>query len=1704
VSGSGVISFNAGQNVMIASGNVSTAGNVSLTSGTGSVNESGAGTISGLLLSTNSATGTTLSNANVVSQFNAINSGLGVISLTNDTPVMITGITQTGTGNVSVNNTGNINLTGTIAAGSSNNLFLTSSGSISETGSGVISNGNLVQTISVGGTLLNAVSNTFSQFNAANTGNGSVQLSDAAALTVTGISESGGGNIDLTDSNSSGITTSGGLFTVSSPATETINITANAMSFGAQVGGTSTGSGSTGTVILQPDTAGSSLGIAGASGTLQLTSTSLNNVYATNVRLGNSTAGNLSVGAFTPTATFASSNLTLDTAGSITQTGALNLGIDNAGLIVRDASSVALTNNGNVLSNIAATVSGAAQFTTSSALTVASLTDDLGTINGMSANNQNISLISGSTIHESGIAAIINTNLLTTSSVGGQTLTNNNAVSSFNATNISGSDVQFTDTAALTVTGISVSDGGNIALTDSNSGGITTTGGLFTVSSPATETINIMANNMSFGAQVGGTSTGNGSTGTVILQPDTLGNSLGIAGASGTLQLTAASLNNVYATNVRLGNSTAGNISVGAFTPTTTFASGNLTLDTAGSITQTGALNLGTDNAGFIVRDASSVALTNSASVLSNIAATVNGAAQWTTSGTLTVAALTDDLGTVNGISANNQNVSLTSGSTINESGAAVITNTNLLTTSSVGGQTLINSNAVSSLNAANNGGVISLTNNAPLNITAITETGTGNITVNNVGDINVTGSIAAGAANTVNLATSGAIAESGSGLISGAALVATSVNGETLGGANAMTSFTATNTNGNAISLINTATPLTIARISQTGTGNVSVNNTGAITLTGTISAGSTNNLVLTSSNTIGETGSGVISSGNLVQTASVGGTLFNAAANNFAQFNASNTGSGNIALTDAATTLNITGISQNGGGSVSLTEADVLSVANGASINSGNAALTITATNLNMNSTGVLNSGTGNITITQNTPSDTIGLGNTSGSMTITGSNLQNIFASNLTLSAPSNGEIIVDGITSANSANISNTVILSAVNGPTASIVFQNNPASFKALTVNSNDGITISHGAPLTTTVGNLVLNLDVNGAGGVLDLNDNVTAAGTLTLNATGGGIILTDPVITGNGGITFNGTVNGSVPVTINSGVNNTVFEQAVGNLAPIGDGTGFSITLNSTGTTSFAESVTANSGISAMGPVIFNDTVMLANSGSGSNFTSSVTLNNPSGMSINGYNGLNFNGGLIDTGGSITVNSNNSALNIAALTLSSAATLNTVGGNITLGTITGGQNLTLNAGAAGNITFNGNAELNNLDIINANIMTNHATINASTFIQQAGTLSNLGNLSNQVLNVVGNASITEGTVNGNINLGSLTLDVGNANLFGTVAGLFGQPAINTVTLLNTITAGTHFLDGIDMFNGNSVSNPSPPLTTTPISIQQTSPNLQQITSSQQINQGSTVTPNVGNVTVENVIAGGNALSSRLNGLVLPSTVAAALNPNSVLQGIASNTFTNPIANTLALPNTIPLVNALPSASTLSSGLSQALSSLETMALAAIDALDNMIKAGLYILSLVNPYTWTLLLLTTGTGVLFLRRKALSAALMSNKTYADMSFKLRTDVNNINGCAQIIYNESIGKVSATQKEFLHDILFGVNDVLQILTNVETNKMNVLSPKLVFRLRTALNDIKGFSQVIYEGMAGAVTNGQREFLLNISQGSDDILQLIPAQ
>ncbi|SCA58957.1 hypothetical protein AB751O23_BM_00010, partial [Chlamydiales bacterium SCGC AB-751-O23] len=168
---------------------------------------------------------------------------------------------------------------------------------------------------------------------------------------------------------------------------------------------------------------------------------------------------------------------------------------------------------------------------------------------------------------------------------------------------------------------------------------------------------------------------------------------------------------------------------------------------------------------------------------------------------------------------------------------------------------------------------------------------------------------------------------------------------------------------------------------------------------------------------------------------------------------------------------------------------------LATGAELNSGGTQISLEANDLSL--LGTLNAGIANLLL-WTSDGGSIGLGSVGGQgMSISGAELQNMTASELHLGHADSGSIVVNGITIANSANIADKALLQAT-GDNKSVTFNSTASSFRTLTVNADDGITV--GSNLTATVGDLKLEADVDNAA---DASDALTLASGITLGATG-------------------------------------------------------------------------------------------------------------------------------------------------------------------------------------------------------------------------------------------------------------------------------------------------------------------------------------------------------------------------------------------------------------------------------------------------------------------------------------------------------------------------------------------------------------------------------------------------------------------------
>ncbi|MCC9603439.1 hypothetical protein LOC67_23060 [Stieleria sp. JC731] len=228
---------------------------------------------------------------------------------------------------------------------------------------------------------------------------------------------------------------------------------------------------------------------------------------------------------------------------------------------------------------------------------------------------------------------------------------------------------------------------------------------------------------------------------------------------------------------------------------------------------------------------------------------------------------------------------------------------------------------------------------------------------------------------------------------------------------------------------------------------------------------------------------------------------------------------------------------------------------IASSVAVDSTNQAISIVAADVDF--TGTLNSGTASISITESV-SDGIQIGGSSGStgLVIFASELDNLTATGLNLATDAN--VTIAAIDASESDQIAGLVDITTTAAATINAV-----ATFNALRIRSNDGITVN--ANLATAVGDLTLDADFDNAtsgglqfaagvqldsAGAIQLDATtglVTAAGSLTVSADNG-ISLSDS-LTSAGTLTFNSDddADGTGTLTIGTGVTLSSTNQTIG-----------------------------------------------------------------------------------------------------------------------------------------------------------------------------------------------------------------------------------------------------------------------------------------------------------------------------------------------------------------------------------------------------------------------------------------------------------------------------------------------------------------------------------------------------------------------------
>ena len=116
------------------------------------------------------------------------------------------------------------------------------------------------------------------------------------------------------------------------------------------------------------------------------------------------------------------------------------------------------------------------------------------------------------------------------------------------------------------------------------------------------------------------------------------------------------------------------------------------------------------------------------------------------------------------------------------------------------------------------------------------------------------------------------------------------------------------------------------------------------------------------------------------------------------------------------------------------------------------------------------------------------------------------------------------------------------------------------------------------------------------------------------------------------------------------------------------------------------------------------------------------------------------------------------------------------------------------------------------------------------------------------------------------------------------------------------------------------------------------------------------------------------------------------------------------------------------------------------------------------------------------------------------KELKELSFQLRTALESISGFTYLLSKSKTADMASDENKFIHDIASGTNVLISELKRMETK--DGFDLKMGFNVRTALQDIMGFSEILSKTKSGRMTNMQKEFLEGILKGARDVLKLIP--
>jgi hypothetical protein len=1214
-------------------------------------------------------------------------------------------VATAGASTFSTTTSGTISLQGPVNA-AGRTLTLTSAGTISQNATGIIKASTLTGS-SVGGTTLGDTTNQIGTFGGfTDSADGSVDVGDSLALTVTGVVSLGTGTLTLTSSGTisgNGATITAGTLTGSSSGGATFNDTSNTI----------------GTFGPFSDAADGNVTLADGEG---LTVTGA-------VSLGTGTLTLTSTGAI-------SGNGATITAGTLTGSSAGGASFNDASNAIATFGAFSDTSNGNVTlaDGRALTVTGA-----------------------VSIGTGTLTLTSTGAI--SGDGATITAGTLTGSSVGGASFDNaSNAIGTFGLfSDTADGNVTLADGEGLTVTGAVSLGTGTLTLTSTGAisgDGATITAGTLTGSSVGGASFNNTANHI--GAFQDFTNTTSGDVvlaDGVNLTANTIADTVGSVNLSstGSLSITGAALapgvDLILSAGTSLSQANAPtvvgsySITAASFDPNSlspTFSPGqDFTVAALASLTLTTDLtatrNLKVTSTGTLTTTAATLTATGGTLTLQGATGLTVGATV-ATAGASTFSTTTSGTISLQGpVNATGRTLTLTSAGTIAANGATITAGT--LTGSSAGGASFDNtSNAIGTFGpfSDSSDGDVTLADGRALTVTGVVSLGTGTLTLTSTGAISgdgatitagtLTGSSSGGAsfddasnaiakfqnftnttsgdvvladgvdlsANTiadtvgsVNLSSTGSLSVTGAALDPGVDLTLTA--GTSLSQANAPTvvgSYSITAASFDANSLNPTFSPgqdFTVAALASltlttdlTATRNLKVTSTGTLDTTAATLTATGGTLTLQGATGL-NVGATVATAGASTFSTTTSGTISLQGPVNAAGRTLTLTSAGTIAATGATITAGTLTGSSAGGASFDNTSNAIGTFGPFSDSSDGNVTL---ADGRALAVTGVVSLGTGTLTLTSSGAISANGATITAG--TLSGSSVggasfndtaNHIGAFQDFTNTTSGDVVLADGVNltantiadSVGSLNLSSTGFLH-VTGPALDAGVD--------LILSAGTGLTQANAPTVVRDYSITAASFDTN------SLNPAFTPGHDFTVDALGSFTLTTDLTATRDLKVTSTGTLD-TTGATL----------TATGGTLTLEGATGLSIgaTVATSGSSMF--STTTSGTISLEGPVnAAGQTVTVTSLGTIAATGATITAGTLTGSSAGGAsfdntsNAIGTLGPFSNTGaGAITV-ADGEALTVTGavsigtgtLTLTSAGAISADGATITAGTLAG------------------------------------------------------------------------------------------------------------------------------------------------------------------------------------------------------------------------------------------------------------------------------------------------------------------------------------------------------------------------------------------------------------------------------------------------